>query len=261
MAKVCCVPGCRGPPGLQGASGSVGLPGQQGAGGPQGARGATGESGTPGPPGLPGGGAPTLNVFVRRFYFDSSQPSGNVPIPSGVNRMSVLGIGGGGGGASSSNLTINTGGGGGGGSFNVILTVVPGQIWNVTVGAGGLAGAAGNNPGQPGGATVVALGGITLQALGGDGGASNGTSVSGGGTTTSGGPPIIYSDFQNGQDSAGPNGGGSLFGGSGNPSALLFDIGVPGMYGGGGAGQRDGAGGPSTNGGYGYVEIGFVEVN
>jgi hypothetical protein len=105
----------------------------------------------------------------------SMTTSGTWTCPAGVTSVQVEAWGGGGGGAGASSSTnLYTGGGGAGGNYarNTSVTVVPGTVYTVTVGAGG---AAGGNTGTALNATTSNGGtssfGTLLFASGGVGGA------------------------------------------------------------------------------------------
>lgn len=92
--------------------------------------------------------------------------------------IEVVGGGGAGGGAASTSSTQGAAGGGGGGGGYARKTVAAATIGaskSVTIGAGGIVGSAGNNPGNAGGTTSV--GSTIVSATGGNGG--NGSAVSG----------------------------------------------------------------------------------
>jgi hypothetical protein len=97
--------------------------------------------------------------------------SGTWTCPAGVTSIKVACWGAGGGGAGSgSSPNLYTGGGGAGGNYavNNSITVVPGTVYNVTIGAGGTAGpSSGNTNGSAGGTTSFST---ILFASGGTGG-------------------------------------------------------------------------------------------
>ncbi len=107
--------------------------------------------------------------------------------PAGVTSVQVETWSGGGGGAGASSSTnLYAGGGGAGGNYakNKAVTVVPGQVYNVTVGAGGTGGSTSSSAGYGGcgGATSLAVdGGATLFSVtGGTGGHGGGASYKNG---------------------------------------------------------------------------------
>lgn len=118
-------------------------------------------------------------------------------VPARVTKMLAIIVGGGGGGGGgkgggTATTAAAAGGGGGGGAHKSIahLTVTPGQILDITIGAGGtggIGGAAGGtngNAGQAGGDSIIAVnGGAELARAKGAGGGSGGK-VNGNGTTT-----------------------------------------------------------------------------
>ncbi|WP_186371139.1 hypothetical protein [Yersinia alsatica] len=136
-------------------------------------------------------------------------------VPAGVTRIRVRVIGGGGG-AGGSASAKSGGGGGGGGYAESWITVTPGQVLSITVGAGGAGGTAGNT-GTNGSVSSVsgflsASGGLFGDAGGGGTGAGGFGGVGTGGDINSTG-----SDGSDGT-SAGTvgagDGGGSVLGGS-----------------------------------------------
>ena len=138
--------------------------------------------------------------------------------PPGVTSISVVATGAGGGAGGASSAQYPGGGGGGGESAgNTALTVVPGDVYTIVVGAGG-AGGGSNANGVAGGNTTFALGGTTLITANGGAGGVKGGSASGGA-------------------------GGSPGSGSTNPWHW------PGGYGGGGGGHRQCGGGGGSSAG------------
>ena len=219
-------------------------------------------------------------------------------VPTCVDEITVQAWGGGGGGGSvwsrfdptssgptSNEACVTAGGGGGGGYASRTYTVVPGQVYTIVVGAGGIGGtinSSGNNranAGSPGGnstflgpatvapGTLTAIGGLgggaanfLRSCLGGCSGAThqgvngNGGSGSGGsnGTTTFlGGNGTAGVHAGNTQDRSGAGGGGA--GSSGNGGNASSTTGGNGGSGDGGAGgpgivQPYGSGYLGTNG-------------
>lgn len=119
--------GPAGPQGPQGLKGDKGDPGAQGFSGPSGPQGPQGDAGPQGLPGTPGtGGMPS------QFQLFSTPCSSGCPqfvVPNGVNVIQIEAVGGGGG--------PNVAGGASGGYQRVVLTVVPGMSYMVTVGGAG----------------------------------------------------------------------------------------------------------------------------
>lgn len=160
--------------------------------------------------------------------------SGNWTAPTGVTSVQVLVVGGGGagGGSNAGNNYAGGGGGGAGGYISQTYTVVPGNSYTVTVGAGGTGTTAqGNN----GGNSVFA----TLTAIGGGGG---GEGSSGGATASTAGR-----NGGSGGGAGGINTGNATFGtataGQGNNGgSSFFNSGILSCGGGGG-----GSNGPGTN--------------
>jgi hypothetical protein len=101
--------------------------------------------------------------------------SGTWTCPTGVTSIKVECWGGGGGGGAANTTTSRAAGGGGGGSYvvNNILAVVPGTVYTVTVGAGGITPSTNSatSYGLPGGKSEFSGGSITpVTASGGTGG-------------------------------------------------------------------------------------------
>ena len=153
--------------------------------------------------------------------------SGTFTVPAGVTSITVEAWGGGGAGGGVTALARATGGGGGGGTYTkaTAIAVTPGQVINVTIGAGGTGVSAAN--GNPGGTTIFAAS-TSVSAVGGNGGSVNeatGNPLNGAGANAATG--ITF-------------GGGA--GGTGNATAA-----TNGTSGGGGGGAGDsGAGGAGT---------------
>jgi len=172
--------------------------------------------------------------------------------PSGVTTITVQCWGGGGGGGGVATTSNTASGGGAGGSYTSnTVTVVPGTVYNITVGAGGTAGANTGGNGGTGGSssfdntTMVAVGGP-----GGTGAAIAGSYVGGNGTTTGN---TAGTNYAGGNGAAGASttiGGG---GGGGGGSTALGGNAVGSVAGAGGAtGGGNGAAGVSNaNGGAG----------
>ena len=136
--------------------------------------------------------------------------------PSNVTTAKVTVVGGGGSG--SSFVSQAGGGGGGGGSAIKWLTVVPGTVYTVTIGAGGAAKAASSSSAGNAGGTSSFSGGVitTVSATGGEGGA--GSTVAGAGGTGSNGDLNMTGGTgtaaTTNMDTPTPTGGSSLLAGS-----------------------------------------------
>ena len=173
---------------------------------------------------------PITAITFDSNYEETFTSSGTFTVPAGVTEISAVCVGGGGGG-STSTLSTNgfSGGGGGGGALHWrTLTVSPGTVFDIYVGAGGSSGSsAGNNNAQNGGETSIKIGGTYyLRAGGGNKGTYNSSSQSYGGTTW-------YGTYGGGGGNGGNGGGGQ----SGNTGG-----------GGGGAGGYSGNGGNGSTG-------------
>lgn len=179
--------------------------------------------------------------------------SGNFTAPAGVTKVYITGCGGGGGGGGvGGGTSYGIGGGGESGHalINYPYTVIPGNIYAVTIGSGGAAGTAqgGNNPGSSGGSggnssfdSLIMAGGV-----GGTGGAAGGSaggwspkvmgfSVAGDGVSSS-------QTFYSGTSAPAYGGGGGMFGTGG--AAQSAGTG----YGAGGGGTASSNGGAGTSG-------------
>lgn len=203
-------------------------------------------------------GTNTLQLATTAFVRDAVSArlqrftsSGSFTVPPGITTVFVSGCAGGGGGGFSSPTTSNvSGGGGGGGAGQSIIraprAVTPGQVINVTIGAGGGSGSNGGDTiigslvtlsgGSGGGGGTAGAPGSAAGGLGGAG-YPKGTDGSDGNTTAGGG--------NGGAGASGPFGGGG--GGSrssfGPPVLAGGGVGAAGVFGSGGGG----AGGVSAN--------------
>lgn len=211
-------------------------------------------------------------------------------VPAGVTMLSAACIGGGGGGAgNNSDGNFGTGGGGGGGLCWGVFTVQPGDVFEITVGAGGAAGGT-TGSGGSGGPSVVTLAtrgpsgfdAKILEATGGSGGTrANPTGIGGNGGTS-----IVYTNTHptspqsqctillsgggnggaGGSSSAGAAGGGGAAGYQGNGGnggsitpASNPTAADPNSGGGGGGGGSDTSGlawGGGGVGAYGFIGSG-----
>lgn len=199
-----------------------------------------------------GGGLTNVGASLQMEVF-SSPGTFSFNVPTNVTSIIVEAWGGGGGGGNGNASYVTSGAGGGAGGYEKIFYyVMPGGIYSVLVGSGGVAGGAGGSSGFDG--VILATGGspgnsggsaqITLGGAGGNGAvaAANATSMKGGmgkyGTTSGGG------------DGGDAPGGGP--GGVGN-WGYGAEIGhAPGGGGGGGSGSTGTAG---AAGGYGEVIV------
>lgn len=166
--------------------------------------------------------------------------NGSFNVPTNVRKLFVTLVGGGGGGAGAiSTSPYSPGGGGAGGvKYRVPLSVSPGQVISVTIGAGGAGGfgtaSGGTFANSNGGGGGTSSFGALLSASGGGGGFCQSTSASGGaaGTTEYAGAGASGSPVTG---VSGGAGGGNIFSaaalaGHDSPTGVL--------YGGGGAGGR-----------------------
>ena len=184
-------------------------------------------------------------------------------VPSGVTSVNLTLVGGGGGGGTGSPIGVRPGGGGGGGGAGSVVQtystpVTPGQVLQITIGAGGAGAAASSGySGLNGGTTSVTIGSTVIAALGGGGGGGTiappgsslrnsppGTGGSGGGGGACGDTGI----------QAGARAGSSPnanAGGQGWTDAHTTDCG-------GGGGGAGGPGGSAYQGANGYGGLGML---
>ncbi len=169
------------------------------------------------------------NIFAQTVTPYSTAGSFTFTVPAGVTSMfvQVWGGGGGGGGCNSVIGTSGGSGGGGGGYSAATYTVVPTNVYNITVGAGGTA-ASDANGGNGGSSTVTGTAG-TLTGTFGSGGARRGGAAGAAGTGSS----------ANGV--AGTTGTGGAGGAAGGPGGT--GGGAQGGNGSGNAGNPPGGGG------------------
>lgn len=186
-------------------------------------------------------------------------------VPDGVFKISAVGIGSGGGGSQTTNSTTTAGGGGGAGiSWRKFISVMPGQILKIIVGAPGL----GTNTPNAGAGTGAnngiqdTAGNWLLFAVGGHG-APGGVPGGAGGTGGKAANAINDGGFNGGAGGSGASGNSTRhFGGStgsytgagataGNTGTGLLGLGSTDLLGMGGFGGRNGsiAGQPGNIGG------------
>lgn len=174
--------------------------------------------------------------------------AGSFTVPADIYTVYVSGIGGGGGGGGGGGCISGTSGAGGGGggvgsfTFKKAITVTPGQVIAVTIGAGGSAGAAG-----------------TSTANGGNGGAGGATSFGSlltlsGGAAGSGAQSATSSNASVAGGAAGAGGGA----GSDGSKGYSLPLGIPGI----GSGSPFGSTGPhsrsgDSSGGGGATPVGY----
>jgi hypothetical protein len=214
---------------------------------------------------------------VNRAIFTSS---GTWTVPASVSTINILVVGGGGGGGTGNDYRWPGGGGGAGGyQYQTGVTVTPGAIYPVIVGAGGAGGANSSN-GNPGGdssaVSILSIGGgrgATSSQTGGSGGSGGG----GGGNSGSGGSGISGQGNNGGTASyygSGGGGGSSGAGGDGiagtgttnsiSGTTKMYSVGgaasggstsAPEVNTGSGGGGRDAGSGPAYPGASGVVII------
>lgn len=174
--------------------------------------------------------------------------SGSFTVPANVTKVYLSAAGGGGGGAAYGAAGVSGGGGGGSGAscLKAAVTVTPGQVIPITIGAAGIGGVSIGDNGAQGGTTsfgsILSLGGGfggLSAASGGDGGLSVGTILSG--LLAQGQAGVRYNK-SSGQVTGG-DGGSCIFGRGGVEQGNTGSDGIPPVGpGGGGAGGATGGG-------------------
>lgn len=200
-------------------------------------------------------GVPTVRAYTAASVLTWNKPS--------VLSYIVVEVQAGGGSGGGSGGTANGGGGAGGGGYarKVYSASVLGLTATVTIGAGGLAGTTGSNPGNAGNnssfflsasSSILALGGAAGLATGVAGSASGGSSSGGDVNFQGGGGTQEFSGTV-----AAPGGGGlggnSFMGGGGATQTTVDTNGNPGGNYGGGGGGGGVRSGSNTAGGAGAV--------
>lgn len=216
-----------------------------------------------------------LGYALMSITYITTTGVGSYTTPAGCRAIIVRAIGGGGaGGGASTAASYCAGGGGGGGAYAEKRILSPVASYSVSVGAGGTAGTAGNNPGNVGGDTTFAT--TTVVAKGGLGGAADTGTVVGhiGGIGGDVSPSANTGDLS----FMGQTGGAGVIaaasqalGGYGGQAAHGFGPGgigkkntgadgtVGGVYGGGGAGAAFIVSGTNRAGGAGGAGILVIE--
>lgn len=177
-------------------------------------------------------------------------------VPAGVHQLEVWMVGGGGGGGASGAIGGGAGGGAGGYGW-MIININPGDVFPITIGAGGAPSGSGTTQAQTGGSSSF---GSFLTCYGGTGGmggdVGSGTENAGGmGGLVLAAQGINAAGFQGqwGNDGSMENkagtgvGGSSLFGPGGRASTTA-GAGIPGGFGAGGGGCYGGNGYGGTGG-------------
>jgi hypothetical protein len=209
------------PPGASGSTNSVEYPGGQGR----------TASGTVGGGGGSSGGSSSAGQTPQGTTGTVLSGSSTWTCPAGVTQITVTLIGGGGGASSGSSSTNGTGGGGAECTVYT-FTVVPGNVYSFSVGAGGAGGAASGNAGSNGGNSTFTVGSVTAIAHGGSGGPVEASAGGLGGTGATGATA---------EHAGGRGGGSNPYSGGGGSSA--------GPAATGNAGSGYGAGGTAPTGG------------
>lgn len=219
------------------------------------------------PAGLQGPAAAGFGIMAVRIFTILSpgiySPAANV---KGLYIECFGAGGGGGGGAGGANASCGSGGGGGGYAALFTTTGITGTNFVVTVGTGGLASGAGNNPGGNGGGTNVTGGGNSCASNGGSGGVGGGAgaatallTIGGAGATlfATAGDVVFQGDAGgisnrvSGTVGASGKGGNGPFGGGALALVTQGNGNTGGNYGAGGSGGCTLGGGAATSGGAG----------
>jgi len=241
------------------ASGGNGLSGYSGFSGVNGSNGISGYSGSSGYSGQP------VGAHAQMFL-----SSGTFTAPVGFTKVVLSMVGGGGSGGNGAGANGGAGGGAGGQwVYRMPYTVIGGNTYTVTIGAGGISPGTLSTNGNPGNATVF----DSFSLAGGDFGRTSGGIGGVGATDTSmtgqnwnaggaGGFSKKYgggsgSSGQPGNDASGGGGGGTAFAAGGAGSYGDSTNGAFGGGGGGGGGSYGsaGGGGRGGNGGDGFVYV------
>jgi subtilisin-like proprotein convertase family protein len=174
--------------------------------------------------------------------------NGSYTVPAGVTQITVECWGGGGRGGTRQGSNGAAAGGGGGAYARSVLTVTPGQVFTVTVGAGS------NNGGTPGGDSWFGTA-STVMAKGGGSVANNITTGASGGSAASSVGTITYSGGNGSNSNLSGGGGGSSAGIAANGANGAVPAGGTAPAGGGNGGngrsttQGDGQDGSAPGGG------------
>jgi hypothetical protein len=236
----------------------------------------------------------TIQLLVDRFlYVENIFASGNYTVPAGITELLVECWGGGGAGLGYPNVPQSTtGGGGGGGAYSAsVVSVTPGDVIPVVIGAGGVStGGAGSDGGDTSWnfGAIVAKGGqgagvtVTTAALGGQASGGIGTTKFSGGNGGKGGTSLNYSTGGGGSAAGAISDGfvgldgvnGQAFAsrspiallGAGNPGVSgannINGNGAPGSFGSGGGGtRRTSAIRNGGAGGGGYIRVSKINNN
>ena len=155
------------------------------------------------------------------------------PAPAGTSKVAITADGGGGsGGVTGSRTAVGGGGGGGGEARSTNITMTAGQTLIYTVGAGGATTSGGYSNGNPGGASTVSSGTLTITTMTANGGGAGLAAGGGGagGTATGGNSANPSGSAGQAGGASGGNGGAGASGASGGNSG---NGGVPSAPGGG----------------------------
>ena len=199
---------------------------------------------------------PETTITFDASYERKFTSSESFTVPTNATYFSAVCVGGGGGGSGCEGNSTESGSGGAGGGLSYgHWSVEQGEVYLITVGAGGTGGAGGINSGSDGENSLIVHNGTTYLLGGGGaegihgqttssaGGSSNGSNMSGGGVGGGGGRSNSNNGGGGGGGAGGYSGTGGL-GGNGNGG-----VGGPGSGGSGGGGGGQSAGGTGSNGG------------
>jgi trimeric autotransporter adhesin len=195
-----------------------------------------------------------LSAFVTKAQTISQtfNVSGTFPVPAGVTSITVEAWGGGGKGGSRTSGSNGYGGGGGGAYSRSVISVTPGQIFDVTVGAGSTSNA---TPGEDSEFINQSTSVVLVRAKGGNSVPNNTATGATGGSAAAGiGGPIGIDRFNGGN---GANGTAGVNGGGGGAAAGTANNGANGLAAVGGIGTNGGGnGGAGRSGGQGNGLVG-----
>lgn len=210
----------------------------------------------------------TLNSATSQIFVSS----GTFTAPAGIIKVYLTMVGGGGGGAGAGGVGAgNSGAGGGAGAVlvNYPFTVVPGNSYTVTIGAGGSAGGS-SPPGDGGNGGDTSFDTVTVAGGGGGnkgtgvggtglGGARGGGSIGLAGSGTSGGNRFgaLSGAGADADVSAGSGGGATIFGNGGDAGNPTGSSATANTGAGGGGATNSASGGAGGAGGSGICIVSY----
>jgi hypothetical protein len=178
-------------------------------------------------------------------------------VPTGVDTISVVTVGGGGGGGGAGGSDGKGGGGGGALAYVNSISVTPGETLTVGVGTSGRPGIVPTSTASAGGNSYIKRGAISLVEAGG-GQKGNDTSLDGNRNGGAGGTVIVGSGGAGGNGGAGDGGGGGGGGGAGGYSGKGGNGNTFGGDGNNGIGGAGGGGGGANSNSVGGGGVGIL---